>query len=109
FGLDVAGIEAASRRAAARAEEAATVRLLGRAPDREPLADEELAALLASSHVDTDDLLAVAGGRRSPAGPRLETFSPLYLTNECDAECRMCGMRRDNDALVRETADGATA
>jgi 2-iminoacetate synthase len=35
----------------------------------------------------------------------LETFSPLYLTNTCDAECRMCGMRRDNQALRRETAD----
>ena len=36
---------------------------------------------------------------------RLETFSPLYLTNTCDAACLMCGMRRDNRALVRETSD----
>lgn len=36
---------------------------------------------------------------------QLETFSPLYLTNTCDAECRMCGMRRDNQALRRETAE----
>jgi 2-iminoacetate synthase ThiH len=27
------------------------------------------------------------------------------MTNTCDAACRMCGMRRDNDALVRETAE----
>src|SRR5262249_10176254 len=39
---------------------------------------------------------------------RLETFSPLYMTNECDAECRMCGMRGTNSALVRETADDET-
>ncbi len=109
FGLDVAGIEAARRRAAALAEETATVRLLARALDGAPLGDEELAALLLSPHVDTDELLAVASGRRSPDGPRLETFSPLYLTNECDAECRMCGMRRDNEALVRETAAATTA
>jgi 2-iminoacetate synthase ThiH len=27
------------------------------------------------------------------------------MTNTCDAECRMCGMRRDNQALQRETAE----
>jgi 3-methyl-2-indolic acid synthase len=59
--------------------------------------------------VDTDDLLAAARARRPAGAPHIETFSPLYLTNECDAECRMCGMRRTNDALVRETADEATA
>src|SRR5437899_6191825 len=34
---------------------------------------------------------------------------PVYLTNECDAECLMRGMRRTNDELVREPADAATA
>jgi 2-iminoacetate synthase len=108
FRLEVAEIEAASRRAAALGDGAAAGALVERAGDGEPLADEELAALLGSPHVATDALLALARARRPAAGPRIETFSPLYLTNECDAECRMCGMRRDNDALVRETADAAT-
>jgi 3-methyl-2-indolic acid synthase len=34
----------------------------------------------------------------------LETFSPLYLTNTCESECKMCGMRRDNRELDRQTA-----
>src|SRR5207245_2774760 len=57
----------------------------------------------------TEALLAIAAARRPAGRPHLETFSPLYLTNECDAECLMCGMRRTNDELVRETAEAATA
>ena len=109
FRVHVAGLEAASRRAAAMEHDAGTRARLARAGDGQPLADEELAALLVSTHVDTEELLDLARARRALAAPRLETFSPLYLTNECDAECRMCGMRRDNEALVRETADRATA
>ena len=52
----------------------------------------------------TEDLLELAAHRRSPGAPAIETFSPLYLTNECDAECTMCGMRSFNDKLQRETA-----
>jgi len=73
------------------------------------LADEELAALLLSPRVTTEELLAIARTRRPAGGPWIETFSPLYLTNTCDAECLMCGMRRTNEDLVRETADGHTA
>jgi 3-methyl-2-indolic acid synthase len=79
--------------------------LLERARAGEALVDDELAALLLS-RVATDELLEIARSRRNH-GARLETFSPLYLTNECDAECRMCGMRASNE-LVRETADDAT-
>src|SRR5207245_9138246 len=73
------------------------------------LIDEELAALLLCPQVSTEALLAIAAARRPGGRPHLETFSPLYLTNECDAECLMCGMRRTNDELVRETADAPTA
>jgi 3-methyl-2-indolic acid synthase len=83
--------------------------IVSRARDGSMLHDHELAALLVSPRVDTEELLAIARDRRPAGGPSLETFSPLYLTNECDAECLMCGMRRTNDALVRETADGVTA
>lgn len=56
------------------------------------------------SDVDTADLYAEARRRRERNAASLETFSPLYMTNTCDAECLMCGMRRGNTALIRETA-----
>jgi 3-methyl-2-indolic acid synthase len=96
----------AKRARAATLAAGASGELVARARRGDVLADEELAALLLSS-VATDALLAVAGERRGSAA-HIETFSPLYLTNECDAECRMCGMRGSNDDLVRETADERT-
>jgi 3-methyl-2-indolic acid synthase len=107
FELEVGAIEASRARAAETAESPAVVTLAARAADGDALADEELAALFLTSRVATDTLVALARARR-PGGPRLETFSPLYLTNECDAECLMCGMRRTNDELQRETAGAAT-
>jgi MoaA/NifB/PqqE/SkfB family radical SAM enzyme len=57
--------------------------------------------------VDTDDR---SRSRAAGAGrPAARDVLALYLTNECDAECLMCGMRRTNDELVRETAPPATA
>lgn len=109
FCLDVEQVETSCARAAARAASAEVPALAARVRAGEPLADEELTALFLSPQVSTDGLLALACGRRPAGGPHIETFSPLYLTNECDAECRMCGMRRTNTELVRETADGATA
>jgi 2-iminoacetate synthase len=108
FRLDAGEVGAARERAGAVATSAG-VELGRRARDGTTLSDEELVALLLAPDVTTDELLAVARARRPAGGPRVETFSPLYLTNECDAECFMCGMRRTNDDLVRETADEATA
>ena len=56
------------------------------------------------SPIDAERLRSAAIAARGARTTELETFSPLYLTNTCDSECRMCGMRRDNDELVRETA-----
>jgi 2-iminoacetate synthase len=109
FSLDVAQVEAGRARAAARAASAGVPALAARVCAGERLADEDLTALFLSPQVSTDDLLTLARSRRPAGGPHIETFSPLYLTNECDAECRMCGMRRTNTELVRDTADGATA
>jgi 2-iminoacetate synthase ThiH len=66
----------------------------------------EMVALLHSGHA-TDVLRAVAIERRGARAYELETFSPLYLTNSCDSECKMCGMRRDNRELDRRTASAA--
>lgn len=63
----------------------------------------EMAALWCSDH-SAEELRAAAVARRRHRALDLETFSPLYLTNTCDSECRMCGMRRDNDGLERLTA-----
>lgn len=101
FDLDLEAVAAARRRAATLATEG-VAHLLERDAG---LTDVELAALFLSDDVSTDALLAHARAQRPTGGPRLETFSPLYLTNECDAECKMCGMRGTNDALARETAD----
>jgi 2-iminoacetate synthase len=63
----------------------------------------QMAALLYSNH-DAEALREVAIAWRGPRAYELETFSPLYLTNTCDSECKMCGMRRDNRELERQTA-----
>lgn len=103
FELDAERVEAIltqGRARAARGEQEAT---LERARAGETLSPTDAATLwFADSDCEAIyDAARLAGERRNPP---LETFSPLYLTNTCDAECRMCGMRRDNDALVRETA-----
>src|SRR5436190_7655047 len=109
FRVEAGAVAAARARAAALGASASAAELATRAGAGATLVDEELAALLLSPHVSTDALLAIAAARRPAGSPHLETFSPLYLTNECDAECLMCGMRRTNEELVRETADTATA
>src|SRR5882724_8956446 len=109
FRVEAGAVAAARARAAALGASASAAELATRAGAGATLVDEELAALLLSPHVSTDALLAIAAARRPAGSPHLETFSPLYLTNECDAECLMCGMRRTNDDLVRETADAAAA
>jgi 3-methyl-2-indolic acid synthase len=109
FRLDAEAVAAGRERAAALGAERSAGALAARAAAGEPLGDEELVALLLSPHVSTEELFAIARAHRPEGGPRLETFSPLYLTNECDAECRMCGMRSTNDELARETAEAATA
>src|SRR5256886_11881566 len=109
FRVGAGGVAAARGRAAALGASASAAERATRAGRGSTVVDEELAALLLSPHVSTEALLAIAAARRPAGSPHLETFSPLYLTNECDAECLMCGMRRTNDELVRETADAATA
>jgi len=66
----------------------------------------EMAALYFSA-ADAGELRAAAVSRRGARASELETFSPLYLTNTCDSECKMCGMRRDNRDLDRQTAGPA--
>jgi 2-iminoacetate synthase len=95
---------AAARQADTLAVEAASAR----AATGAGLDPADMALLWCAPHLSSQDLYRLARAARQARPVRLETFSPLYLTNTCDAECRMCGMRRDNQALVRESADAAT-
>jgi 3-methyl-2-indolic acid synthase len=82
-------------------EFAATVALPTRTSERPSIVD--MVALFHSSH-DTRTLREAAVARRGGRAFELETFSPLYLTNTCESECKMCGMRRGNRDLDRQTA-----
>jgi 2-iminoacetate synthase len=104
FRLDEDAVRALLARAARASEEAAEASL-ARAESGTRPSIEDIAVLWYAHTVSTDRIAAVAEAARGARVRHLETFSPLYLTNTCDAECRMCGMRRDNDALVRETAE----
>lgn len=81
--------------------------ILRRIDAQHPIDIADLARLWFAA-VETESLFEAARAARGPQALNLETFSPLYLTNTCDAECRMCGMRRDNRALQRETASPTT-
>jgi 2-iminoacetate synthase len=108
FRLELDAVDAARSRAAARATAREGTALAAAARAGARLDDEALAVLFLARDAPTELLLSLGRPQRDAGGLRFETFSPLYLTNECDAECRMCGMRRTNDALVRETADAGT-
>lgn len=108
FAIDPEFLSARRARAAERAAAGEGPGLLARLAAGKPLDDESLAALFLAEDVDTEGLLATARELRAGRALSLETFSPLYITNECDAECAMCGMRRFNEDLERETAEPAT-
>ena len=108
FELDDEEIVAMRRRAQHAADVGRGPGWLTAARNGHVLDDEALITLLLAEDVPTAALMDLARARRVDGPPQIETFSPLYVTNDCDAECLMCGMRRQNDDLVRETADAAT-
>ena len=108
FRLDTETLGAARARATALAAAGEGRRIVARARAGAALDDEAAATLFLAGEVGTDELIALARARRDGEPLRFETFSPLYITNECDAACLMCGMRRSNGELVRETADETT-
>ena len=108
FQLDAEGVHALLADAEQRSKTAAVDAVLERARAGDGLEPADMALLWAAPQLSTDDVYRLACAARQARPARLETFSPLYLTNTCDAECRMCGMRRDNRALVRDTATAET-
>jgi 2-iminoacetate synthase len=94
--------EAEIRQILARGKELAATLALPTATSERP-SIVEMTALFYSAH-DADTLRGAAIARRGARAYELETFSPLYLTNTCESECKMCGMRRGNRDLERQTA-----
>ncbi|MBW2419934.1 MAG: hypothetical protein JRH19_15425 [Deltaproteobacteria bacterium] len=108
FAIDPDALAARRERAQRRADSGEGQRLAADLGAGKPLDDDDLAVLFLSRDVATEDLLETARKLQTPGAPRLETFSPLYISNECDAECLMCGMRRFNTQLHRATSSEAT-
>jgi len=103
FDLDTTALEARVRASRHAATPALADRLLLQAGRRAGLAPLDVATLWFAP-LESSAIYDAARQLHIDRAGRLETFSPLYLTNTCDAACRMCGMRRDNEALTRETA-----
>ena len=106
FSLDPEALQGTVRAAEEEARTDPRTALLARLRDGAVVGPADVAPLW-FSRISTEVLHDAARRRRSAPAGVLETFSPLYLTNTCDAACRMCGMRRDNAALRRETAEAA--
>jgi len=108
YTIDADRIHSQSEIARRRSEAGEGRELARRLGEGERLTGEELATLFFAGDVPTDELLEMAACARGHVDG-VETFSPLYLTNECHGECKMCGMRRFNNDLRRETADEAAS
>lgn len=104
FSIDAEILAARRERAMQRALDREGSRLAADLSAGKPLDDDDLVTLFLSADVPTGDLLEIARANQAPGAPKLETFSPLYISNECDGECLMCGMRRINGELQRLTA-----
>lgn len=61
-------------------------------------------ALMRDKSISTGALMDAARDRVEAREPRLHTFVPLYTTNHCDSECKMCAMRKSNEKLERKFA-----
>ena len=70
----------------------------------DPLGAEDIAILWYARTIATDTLAATAERVRGARVHQLETFSPLH-DEHLRRRLPHCGMRRDNEALVRETAE----
>ncbi|HTT99573.1 MAG TPA: 3-methyl-2-indolic acid synthase [Rhizomicrobium sp.] len=61
-----------------------------------------LALALFRSAIPTDDIYRLAKARVDEISASKETFVPIFLTNHCEADCAMCGMRTSNGELHRK-------
>jgi 2-iminoacetate synthase ThiH len=105
YELDDEALRRRLERARERAGTGEAQQVFAAASSGHGLDGDDIALLWFAADIGGEEVYRAAAEIRARRGERLETFSPLYMTNTCDAACRMCGMRRDNEALVRETAE----
>jgi 2-iminoacetate synthase len=108
FRLDADFLNDRVANAPRRATGAALDDIVDRARRGTGLSPDEMLLLWSAPGLNNEEVYQLARTARRARPSPLETFSPLYMTNTCDAECRMCGMRRDNAALQRQTVDLGT-
>ena len=108
FSPDIDQLLTRSKRAQERAGLGAGASMLQDLKDGNSLSDDALCTLLFCQTATAENLLSVAGILNPNRINEVETFAPLYISNECDGECKMCGMRRGNQKLKRKTADSLT-
>ena len=83
FGIDPEILAARRERARERALSGEGPRLAADLGAGMLLDDDDLATLFLSDDVTSEDLLAIACEMKKSGAPKLETFSPLYISNEC--------------------------
>lgn len=80
---------------------------------REAMTSDDLAGLhpavaavsiFCDTLIETQEICRHAEARVAARSPRIHTFAPLYTTNHCDSQCKMCGMRKGNLSLERKFA-----
>lgn len=59
-------------------------------------------ALFISESISTEDIIEQASHRVDSFSFEKETFVPIFMTNYCHSECKMCGMRESNTELIRK-------
>lgn len=59
-------------------------------------------ALLTNPHIGAEEIFPIAAARVEHESPLKETFVPIFVTNYCQSECAMCGMRQSNGELIRK-------
>jgi 3-methyl-2-indolic acid synthase len=80
--------------------------VLAQSPGAKPPASRAAVALALwqDRSIGTAELTTAAEARCADRTPQLHTFVPLYTTNHCDSECKMCAMRKGNNRLIRKFA-----
>jgi 2-iminoacetate synthase len=78
---------------------------IARSLAKEPLTEEECAALLAARSPELREEAHAAARelKRLVYGNRIVLFAPLYIGNHCVNDCAYCGFRRSLRSTVRKT------